>query len=378
MFNLKSIPNNVGGKIALLRADFNAPIIRGRISDDFRLLKTLPTIQLLSRKGAKVILMSHFECDGKFPSLHKTAAILKRKIKKFKFVNHVLGPEVEKIIKAMSVGDVLLLENLRLNPGEKNNDASFAKKLANLGDIYVNDAFSASHRKHASIVGITEFLPSYAGPLFQDEVKNLSRVFFPPRPFLLIVGGNKFSTKAELLKKFFKKADRIVVGGLMVAPILKTGGHGIGKTFVEKKSAVLAKELSSSRKILMPKDLIVSTGSGKKRRVFFDEIGADEIIRDFGPESMKDIGREIKKSRFILWNGPLGYIEKGFTHGTASLVRDLANSNAEVVAGGGDTVAFINRQKMMKKFSFVSTAGGAMLDFLISGTLPGIEALKKD
>ena len=359
MFNLKSIPDNISGKRVLLRADLNSPIVRGRVSDDFRLLKTLPTIRLLSRKGAKVILISHFERGGKFHSLRKVAKILERKIKKFKFVDRLLGPKAEKTIKNMSAGDVLLLENLRLHPGEKNNDAVFAKQLAGFGDIYINEAFSASHRKHASVVGITKFLPSYAGPLFKEEVKNLSLAFNPPHPFTLIVGGNKLETKIPLIKKFLKKADRVVVGGALAASFL------YGK---EKKLR--------TPKIILPKDA-VTEHNGRKVIIDILNLGKRDVIYDLGPKSMKEVAGICAKSSFILWNGPLGFIERGHVSGTLSLVRAINRSKGRVIAGGGDTAAFLRSRNLTKGFYFISTAGGAMLDFLVHGTLPGIEALKR-
>lgn len=356
---LPSIPKNLKNKKVLLRVDFNVPITRGKVSDGFRLSSTLPTIRALQKKGARTILISHLEIGGRHPSLKNIWRFLKPKIRNLRFSEVISGRGAEKAARNLKAGQVLLLENLRRNPGEKNNSQAFAKALAKLGDIYINEAFSASHRRHTSIVGLPRNLPSFAGPLFKSEVENLSLAFRPPHPFLLIVGGNKLETKTPLLKKFIKKADKVVIAGAIIAPFLF---KRIKKNF-------------SRDKIIWPKDIVILRGRTKKN------IGTGELLKgdkvyDFGSESLAEIAKIVKKSRFILWNGPLGYIEGGFSRGTEELVKILASSRAKTIVGGGDTVSFINRRKMIGKFSFVSTGGGAMLDFLATGTLSGITALK--
>lgn len=359
MIKLPAIPKNLKNKRVLVRADFNVPMEGKKVMDQFRILQILPTIKFLSRKRAKVILISHLEIDGRRPSLFEIYKVLKPKLKKLKFSPQIFGKKTESMSRALNAGDILLLENLRKNPGEKNNSPDFARKLASFGDFYINEAFSVSHRRHASIVGVPKYLPSFAGPLFRKEVKNLARVFKPARPFLLIVGGNKLETKIPLLKKFLKKADKIVLGGAIVAPFL------LGKVRNFK-----------SPKIVLPKDLIVLRG-GARKTIQTQDIYNGDSVYDLGPKSIVEISKLVKTSRMILWNGPLGYIEIGFSGGTKRLAEILFKSSAKTIVGGGDTVGFLHRRKMLKKFYFVSTAGGAMLDFLVSGTLSGIEALKK-
>ncbi len=358
-FNFRVIPEDLKNKRVLLRVDFNIPLEKREAGEDLRVLKTLPTINLLRRRGAKVLLISHLEKGGKRMSIRPVFIKIRKEIRGLRFVGGLIGRKVERAVGNLKAGDVLMLENLRISPGEKKNSPVFAKKLASLADLYVNEAFSVSHRRHASIVGLPKYLPSYAGPLFKKEIKNLSLAFRPPKPFMLIVGGNKLETKIPLIKKFLKKADSVVVGGKLVMPFLS------GK---EKKLR--------SPKILPPKDVIVER-QGKKITLDVSRLEKSDIIYDLGPRSLKEIADSVRKSRFILWNGPLGFIEKGYVSGTSGLVKILRHSSAKVIAGGGDTAAFLRSRRLTEGFHFISTAGGAMLDFLVSEMLPGIEALKK-
>lgn len=359
MLKLKSIPKTLYAKRVLLRVDFNMPIGKKELADDIRLVKTLPTINLLRRKGARVVLISHLEKEGGHPSIRPVFDQAKRKIKGLRFTGGLIDAKTAKAVKSLKPGEVLMLENLRLNPGEKKNNQIFSKKLASMADIYINEAFSVSHRCHASVVGLPKLLPSYAGPLFKSEIKNLSLVFRPSRPFILIVGGNKLETKIPLIKKFLKKADRVVIGGALAAPFL------LGK---EKRF--------KSSKIFLPIDAVVER---KGKRITLDTtlIEKSDVIYDLGPKTMKEISALIKKSRFVLWNGPLGFVEKGYVESTLNLAKALRSSKTKVIAGGGDTSAFLRKHRLTRGFCFISTAGGAMLDFLVHGTLPGIEALEK-
>ncbi len=327
--------------------------------DDFRLLKTLPTINFLRRKGAVVIIISHLEKEGGCPSIKSVFNYARKKIKGLRFAGGLIGPEVSKIAKNLKPGGVLMLENLRLHPGEKKNSPKFARNLASLADIYVNEAFSASHRAHASIVGLPKYLPSYAGRLFGDEIKNLSLAFRPRHPFTLVVGGNKLKTKIPLIKKFLKKADHVVIGGALAESFL----HGENKKL-------------RNAKIVLPKEVITKR-NGRSVAVDVSRLGSKDIIYDLGPKSMNEIAGLVEKSRFVLWNGPLGWIEGGYASGTLKLAKTLLLSKAKVVAGGGDTAAFLRVHRLADGFHFISTAGGAMLEFLVRGTLPGIEALRK-
>lgn len=343
------------GKRALLRVDFNVPIKDGKVFDDFRIKRTLPTINFLRKKGAKVILISHLT-DGKTKSLKHVAKYLK-----IDFVPEVLGKQTEKAISNMQNGDVLLLENLRKERGEEKNDKNFASCLAKFGDIYINDAFSASHRPHTSIVGVPKYLPSYAGLLFEEELKNLSHAFRPRHPFLLILGGVKFGTKLRVLDRFEKIADKIFIGGALANNFFWAGKIDIGNSIIDKDIDI--KKFLKNSKIAVPIDV-----RRKGRRIL-----------DIGPLAMKQISGLIKNAEFVLWNGPLGNFEiKGFGRGTAAVAKAIAKTRVKSVIGGGDTIAAIKKSHIpLSKFLFVSTAGGAMLEFLAKGTLPGIEALKK-
>ena len=350
---LASIKNiNPKGKRVILRADFNVPIEKGRVVDNFRIKKTLPTIKFLKKKGAKIIIISHIS-KGKTSTLLPVAKYLK-----LDFIPRILGLEVEKKIKEMRNGDALLLENLRIDNREEKNDKNFAKQLARLGDIFVNDAFSVSHRKHASVVAITQYLPSYAGLLFEEEFKNLHHAFKPRHPFLLILGGIKFGTKLGVIEKFLKIADKIFVGGALANNFFRAQGLDIGRSAFDPKTNI--KKYLNHSKIILPEDVRTK----------------DSTILDCGPNTARMLSQLIKQARLVLWNGPLGDFEKGFDKGTLAVAQTIAKSKARSIIGGGDTVASIEKIGL-NKFSFVSTAGGAMLEFLAKGTLPGIEALKK-
>jgi phosphoglycerate kinase len=327
---------NLKGKRVLLRADFNVPIKNGKIVDDFRIRRTLPTINFLRKKGARVAIISHLT-DGKNKSLKPVAEYLSKRVG----------------------GEVTLLENIRNYQGEEKNDAQFAKQLAKFGDIYVNDAFSASHRKHASIVGIPKYLPSYTGLLFEEEYKNLSRALKPKHPFLFILGGIKFGTKLPVLEKFVKIADKIFVGGALANNFFWASKIDIGESIIDKNVDI--KKFLRNPKIILPIDVKRKNGA----------------ILDIGPLATKELSILIKEAKFVLWNGPLGSFEtKGFEKGTLAIARTIARSGVKSVVGGGDTIAAVKKIGI-RKFSFVSTAGGAMLEFLAHGTLPGIEALNK-
>ncbi len=349
---------DVKGKRVLLRVDFNVLMKNGKVIDGFRIKRTLPTIKLLKKKGAKIILISHFSA-GRAKSLRPAADFLASFLKTG-FSRDLFGAETERGISAMKNGDVLLLENLRSDPGEEKNSRAFARRLAKLGDLYVNDAFSVSHRKHASVAAITQYLPSYAGLLFEEEVENLRSAFSPKRPFLLILGGIKFGVKLGVLERFVKIADKIFVGGALSNNFFKARGLDVGRSVVDDGADI--KKYLDNPKIMTPVDVRKKAG----------------VILDCGPNTVKMLAGEIARAKFVLWNGPLGDFEvKGFEKGTEGVARAIAKSPAESIVGGGDTVAAIAKLGILKKFSFVSTGGGAMLEFLAKGTLPGIEALKK-
>ncbi|MCC7160645.1 phosphoglycerate kinase [Candidatus Nomurabacteria bacterium] len=353
MRNIKQI-KNLKGKRVLLRVDFNVPIKNGKVEDDFRIKASFPTINFLIKKGAFVTLITHLGKDG--------TESLEPVIKHFFAISKIKKNKVS------------FFDNVRKFSGEEENNLSFAKELATKGDIYVNDAFSASHREHASIVTLPKYLPSYAGLQLEAEVKSLSRAFDKPKhPFLFILGGAKFSTKIPLIKKYLELADCVFVGGALLGDFLRVKGYEIGKSLVDENNYNIS-EILNNKKLILPTDVVVRSGE-KLINKKIDQIEKNETILDIGKESIKNLAQIIKKSKLILWNGPLGKYEDGGAKATKEILKLVANSKAESILGGGDTVAMISKMKMEKKFSFVSTGGGATLEFLVNGTLPGIKAL---
>jgi phosphoglycerate kinase len=356
------------GKTVLLRADFNVPIKDGKIGDSFRILKTVPTINALTKKGARVVVVSHAGSDGA-QSLLPMVKILRKHIPNTVFIPKTTLTKYE--VNSFPEKSVIVLENLRLNDGEVSNNSLFAKALSLMADIYVNDAFSVSHRAHASVVGVPKHLPSYAGLQLIDEVKHLSLSFNPKHPFLFILGGAKFSTKLPLIKKFVKSVDSLFIGGALANQVFKEQGFETGVSLVEKENYNLV-ALCKNKKIHLPVDVLAVNKKGAKRIVGPHALKADENMLDIGSETTKLLTAEIKKAKFILWNGPVGK----FDTETKKLLKVIANGKATSIIGGGDTVEVVSKMKMEKDFTFVSTGGGATLEFLASGTLPGIKALK--
>lgn len=374
MKTLSDIAHLEGVKV-LVRVDFNVPIQNGMVADDYRIKSALPTIEFLRKKNAKVILMSHMEAaDGGNPSLEPVAKHLSELAGSVTFIKDyktALG-----VIDAGAPGQCFLLENLRFFEGEKKNDPVFAEELASLADIYVNEAFSASHREHASIVGVPKFIPSYAGVQLEREVAALSKAFNPAHPFLFILGGAKFETKLPLLSKFLSIADSIFVGGALANDLFKAKGYEVGVSLLSKGDVDLSGFINSP-KVMVPIDVITQ----KKEVRSSDQISKDDKIMDSGPKTMDMLKKKISESKFILWNGPLGLYEDGYRGPTLDLAKLIAGASevngAESIVGGGDTLAAISALGLEEKFTFISTGGGAMLDFLAKGTLPGIEALSK-
>jgi len=358
---------NLEGKKVLLRLDLNLPIKDGKILDDFRLKKALPTINFLIEKKAKVIILSHIGRGGK-DSLAPVVSLLN------KLVEAELITDYDQDF-TKKPGQVFVLENLRKNPGEENNYEEFAKKLASLGDIYVNDAFAVSHREHASIVGLPKLLPSYVGLLFEEEVNELSFALNPPQPFLFILGGAKFETKMPLIEKYLDIANNLFIGGALANNFFKEKGFEVGISAVD--DSISLKNIFGNKKIILPKDVIVKN-QGEIIIKKPNKVSVGDKILDAGPESLLQLKEIIAQSEFVLWNGPLGYYEDGFDKGSYDLLKIIASSNVKSIIGGGDTVSLVSKMGLEDKISFVSTGGGAMLKFLTEGTLPGIEALKKE
>jgi phosphoglycerate kinase len=356
MRNIKQI-KNLKNKKVLVRVDFNVPVKNGRVLDDFRIKKALPTIDFLIKKGVKVILITHLGKDG--------GESLKPIIKHFF--------KVSKCPKSR----VSFFDNIRKFKGETENNPVFAKKLSKLGDIYVNEAFSVSHRAHASVVGLPKYLPSYAGFQLEKEIKNLSVVFKKSKhPFLFIIGGAKFSTKLPLIRKYLKLADHVFIGGALANDFLKAKGFETGKSLTSDSKGI--KKILKNRKLVLPEDVIVGFGN-KLINKKVNEVKKDEIILDIGSKTVKNLAFLIKKSKLILWNGPLGKYESKGAKGTEKILKLVAKAKAQSIIGGGDLVSVLSelepRTYKLKDNLFISTGGGATLDFLVNGTLPGIKAL---
>lgn len=361
------------GKKVLLRLDLNVPIANGEVVDDFRIRKALPTVKFLKKAGAKIIILSHTG-RGKEDSLLPISAYIAKTLK-HSFVADFQSGEGKKILEGMKNGEIVILENLRQNDGEKGKSIPFAKELAALGDVYVNEAFAVSHRKDASIYLIPKYLPSYFGLLFCEEVENLSFAMHKHSPFLFVLGGAKFETKMPLIQKYLKVADTVFVGGALANNFFKVLGYEVGSSLVDSAHLSLGPILKN-KKLLLPLDVVVS-GSEERSVKLPQEVLPAESILDSGPNTVAMLSEYIKKAKFILWNGPLGNYEGGYGDATLALAEAVLGSKAKAVVGGGDTVAAIAKCKTKKNSTFISTGGGAMLDFLAHGTLPGIDAILK-
>lgn len=380
---MKKIPTiedagDIAGKYVLLRLDLNTPVIDGKVSDPYRIDQAIPTIDILRLKKAKIIIIAHTEAQDKgqdnttlWPMFDYLNGFVK-----VQFAKDLFSAETVKLVADMADGDVLMLENLRQDAGEKANDPVFAKKLAQYADLYVNDAFSVSHRKHASLVGVTLYLPSYAGPLFLNEVEHISKAFTPTHPFVFILGGAKFDTKLPLIQKYLDKADSVVVAGALANNVFKAQGFEIGASLVSEGDFGIDKMLENP-KFVVPVDVTVKKADGSMEVKKANNVRSNEYIGDTGPETVEHIAELVKSASLVVWNGPLGNYEAGFIEQTEKLAEIIAGSGATSIVGGGDTLASIEKLGLMHKFTFASTAGGAMLDFLVNETLPAIDALSK-
>ena len=385
---------DVRGKRVLVRVDLNVPMEAGKVSDDTRLRAAEPTIREISGKGGKVILLSHFgrpKGRDEKQSLRQIIAALADTIgKPVSFAPDCIGADAEKAIAAMKTGDVLVLENTRFHPGEEKNAPEFVDALAKLGDIYVNDAFSVSHRAHASTEGIAHKLPSFAGRSLQAEIEALGSVLeTPERPVAAIVGGAKISTKLELLGNLLSKVDFLIVGGAMANTFLAAQGKNVGKSLSEndmldKAHKILANAKARGNEIVLPVDAVVAQKlevHAPSRVVSVDAVGADDMILDIGPKSVEHVIATLARSKTLVWNGPFGAFEmEPFDVGTITVAEAAAEltaaGNLVSVAGGGDTVAALNQAGAADRFTYVSTAGGAFLEWLEGKPLPGIEVLR--
>ena len=375
---------DVKGKRVLVRCDFNIPLNEKKeITDDFKILQTLPTIKYLIEKGAKIILMSHLG-KGK-DSLGSAAKRLEELLKKkVKFLDDCIGEKVGKEVEKMQSGEIILLENLRFYKEEEENDENFAKKLAKLGDIYINDAFGACHRAHASIVGVPKYRPAGAGFLLEKEINILSKVLKnPSRPLIAIIGGVKISTKIRVIEQFLKTADHLLLGGKIFEPLLQVKEVLIGRPWLEEEIIEQVKKINlTDPKIHLPIDSLVclpNLEEGYSRKAGIGSIRKEEEIFDIGPETIKLFSNLIKEAKMLVWSGPLGYFEREpFDGGSKAIAQAIVrNHTAFKIAGGGDTDAFLAKYNFREKFDHVSTGGGAMLEFLSGEKLSGIAALEK-
>ncbi len=386
---------DVKGKRVLVRVDLNVPMQDGKVTDATRIQEIVPTVLELAGKGGKVILLSHFgrpKGPNTKDSLRPAAAELARLLQKpVAFAEDCVGPKAETAIAAMSDGDILCLENTRFHPEEEKNDPAFAKKLASLGDVFVNEAFSVAHRAHAANVGIVTVsgLPAYPGRAMAAELESLAKAFdTPQRPVAAIVGGAKVSTKLDLLGHLLSKVDTLIIGGGMANTFLAAQGLPVGKSLCENDliptaREIMAKAKSLGRELVLPVDVVVAekfAAFAPSRVVAADAVGPSEMILDIGPRSVEHVISAIARARTLVWNGPFGAFElEPFDNGTievAEAVAELTTAGKLVsFAGGGDTVAALNRASVTSRLTHVSTAGGAFLESLEGKTLPGVAVL---
>jgi phosphoglycerate kinase len=385
---------DVRGKRVLVRVDLNVPVENGRVADTTRIERVAPTIKEIADKGGKVILLSHFgRPKGPDPAQSlrllapAIAAVLKRPVA---FAEDCIGELASAAVSAMKAGDILCLENTRFHSGEVRNDPAFVAELATLGDIFVNDAFSAAHRAHASVEGIARRLPTYAGRTVQDELEALTKVLQTPiRPLAAIVGGAKVSTKLDLLGSLLAKVDILIIGGGMANTFLASQGHSVGKSLCEGDLMPTAREIvdkarAKGREMVLPVDAVVAktfAANAPSRVVAVDSVADDDMILDIGSRSIEHVCSVLARVKTLVWNGPFGVFElEPFDIGTVEIAEAAAELTAAgklvTVAGGGDTVAALNAAGATDRFTYVSTAGGAFLEWLEGKPLPGVEVLR--
>jgi phosphoglycerate kinase len=385
---------DVKGKRVLLRVDLNVPVENGVVTDATRIERAAPAITELADKGGKVILLSHFgRPKGRDPkhSLKPVAAEVARILKRpVRFADDCIGEPAEGVVAAMKPGDIVCLENTRFHPGEEKNDPAFVAELAKLGDIWVNDAFSAAHRAHASTEGLGHKLPAYAGRTMQAELVALSRALdHPERPLAAIVGGAKISTKLDLLGNLLDKVNILIIGGAMANTFLLAQGKDVGKSLVEADLVgtardIMARAKAAKREIVLPVDAVVTQkfeARAPSRVVDIDKVSGADMILDIGPRSVEQVVSVLARSETLVWNGPFGAFEmEPFDTGTvevAEAAAELSDAGKLVsVAGGGDTVAALNLAGVADRLTYVSTAGGAFLEFLEGKDLPGVKVVR--
>jgi phosphoglycerate kinase len=389
---------DVKGKRVLVRVDFNVPMQDGEVTDTTRITRVLPTVKQLAHGGAKVIVLSHLGRPKGQRSPETSLAPVATKVAelmggtKVHFIKNCVGDEAKRGVDALKPGEVAVLENLRYHAGEEKNDLGFAKQLAELGDLYVDDAFSSSHRAHASVEGITKLLPAYAGLLMMAEIRALDRALeHPARPVMAIAGGAKVSTKIQVLTNLTARMDQLVLAGGMASTFLYAQGVEIGQSLCQPDAVPVVKEIMARAKqnnceIVLPHDFVVAKElkAGAEWQVCdAGNIPQDQMILDMGPKSVADLKRRFAEMKTLVWNGPVGAFEfEPFGNGTFELMREAArlvrDGKLVAIAGGGDTVAALNVAGVAGDFTYVSTAGGAFLEWLEGKTLPAVAALAEN
>lgn len=383
---------NVKGKRVFVRVDFNVPMDEsGNITDDTRIRAALPTIKYLAENQAKVILASHLgrpkgQKNPKYslaPAAKRLGEMLGKEVV---MANDCIGPEVKSQVDRLAEGEIMLLENVRFYPEEEKNDPEFAKKLAELADIYVNDAFGTAHRAHASTEGIARYIPAVAGFLMKKEVETMGKALEnPARPFVAVIGGAKVSDKIGVIENLLGKVDTLIIGGGMANTFIKAEGYEVGKSLVEEDKVELAKELlrkaeKSGVTLLLPVDVVVAkefSADAPSRVVEVSRMEADDQALDIGPESARKFAEAVASARTVVWNGPMGVFEmEQFAKGTEKIAQAMARCQGVTIVGGGDSVAAVEKMGVADKLTHISTGGGASLEFLEGKTLPGVAALK--
>ena len=396
--SLRTISNNIDilpKKVILLRLDLNVPLdIDGNITEYDRILKSLPTIKLLAEAGAKVVIISHLgrpkgEFNSKLTLFPIYQALQEKLTYNVHFVEDSIGNVVKDKVKSIAFGEVLLLENVRFYTEEENNDNDFAMSLSELADIYVSDAFATSHRAHASTEGVAKYLSSYAGLLMEEELKNLNSIVTnPQKPFVALIGGAKVSSKIDLIYSLLDTVDTILIGGGMAATFAKAKGIDVGTSLVEDDKLLIASEIISKAQLsgvdlLLPEDCVVAntfSEDAESRVISYNSIPKDHMVLDIGPITIESFNKVIKEATSFIWNGPVGVFEwEKFANGSLAIAKCVAfqtkNHGLQSIIGGGDSVALLNKAGVYKDLTYVSTAGGAFLEFVEGKNLPGVKCL---